>query len=49
MRTLILLGAIAAAPAILAAPAPRAQSFNAPAGTVPAPDPNQEESAKLKA
>lgn len=40
MRTVILLGATAVAVAILGAPEPRAQSFNAPAGTVPAPDPN---------
>jgi len=40
MRTVILLGAAAVAVAILGARAPRAQSFNAPAGTVPAPDPN---------
>ena len=40
MRTVMLLGVTAIAAAILAAPAPRAQSFNAPAGTVPAPDPN---------
>jgi uncharacterized protein (TIGR03435 family) len=40
MRTVILLAAAGVAAAILSAPAPRAQSFNAPAGTVPAPDPN---------
>jgi len=40
MRTLVLVGATAVAVAILSAPKPRAQSFAAPAGTVPAPDPN---------
>jgi bla regulator protein blaR1 len=40
MRVVMLLGATAVAVAILGAPAPRAQSFAAPAGTVPAPDPN---------
>ena len=40
MRAVMLLSATAIAAALLAAPAPRAQSFNAPAGTVPAPDPN---------
>jgi hypothetical protein len=38
----MILGAMAAAMAfaLLTAPRPHAQSFNAPAGTVPAPDPN---------
>jgi len=40
MRAVMLLGATAIAAAMMASPAPRAQSFNAPAGTVPAPDPN---------
>jgi bla regulator protein blaR1 len=40
MRALLLVCAVAAAVAILGAPRPRAQSFAAPAGTVPAPDPN---------
>lgn len=42
MRKLMLSGATAAviALAVLAAPRPQAQSFSAPAGNVPAPDPN---------
>jgi len=40
MRALVLVGATAVAVAILSAPKPHAQSFAAPAGTVPAPDPN---------
>ena len=42
MRKLMLLSgtAMAIAIAALTAPQPHAQSFNAPAGTVPAPDPN---------
>ena len=42
MRKLMLLACIAAAIAlaVLTAPRPQAQSFGAPAGTVPAPDPN---------
>jgi len=42
MRRLMLLSGVAAAIAfmVLAAPHPHAQSFNAPAGSVPAPDPN---------
>ena len=42
MRKLMLLtgAALAIAFAVLTAPRPLAQSFNAAAGTVPAPDPN---------